>query len=319
MNPQPTQQEIGNLVEDRSRRGFSQATERAVQFDFRRPDRIPKSQLRGIHMLYDTFVRNQVSSISAYLRAYVTMNLIRVEQLSYAEFLEGLPSPTCLVSMGLKPYDGNAVLELNPSLAFPILEMLLGGSGQSSLVPNREITEIEQNLLEGYFRIVLQDLKSAWKGVTAIDFNIESMETEPQCLPTLAPNEAVVAVCVEIQIGESTGTMNIAIPSIIIKMMRQKFDQQSSLRKSDTASAHQAQMLRLVKSATMELEVRLAGPTLTVQDVLDVQPGHLVMFDYPVNRRVSLNVAGVPRYEGKLVMARGKKAFRIEQTHSELS
>jgi flagellar motor switch protein FliM len=61
----------------------------AVRFDFRRPDRIPKSQVRAIHLLHDTFVRNLVSSLSAYLRSYLAVNLVSVEQLSYAEFLDG--------------------------------------------------------------------------------------------------------------------------------------------------------------------------------------------------------------------------------------
>jgi flagellar motor switch protein FliM len=127
---------------------------KAVPFDFRRPDRIPKSQIRAIHVLHDNFVRNLVSSLSAYLRSYLVVNLVSVEQLSYLEFLEGLPSPTCMISVGLRPYEGYAVLELNPTLVFPIIEMLLGGTGKSSLSMRREITEIEQHLLEGLFRII---------------------------------------------------------------------------------------------------------------------------------------------------------------------
>jgi len=122
---QLSQQEIDAVfqnLEDRKRETP------AAKFDFRRPDRIPKSQVRAIYLLHDTFVRNVVSSLSAYLRSYLTVNLVSVEQLSYAEFLDGLPSPTCLVSLGLSPYDGNGVMELNPSLVFPILEMLLGGT-----------------------------------------------------------------------------------------------------------------------------------------------------------------------------------------------
>src|SRR5512142_3288726 len=157
MGRQLTQQEI-DAVFQHTLEGKSGAStnKKAVQFDFRRPDRISKSQLRAIHMLHDNFVRNLVSSLSAYLRAYLTVNLVSVEQLSYAEFLECLPSPTCVVSLGLKPYDGNAVLELNPPLVFPIIEMLLGGEGKTSVNMNREITEIEQNLLDGLFRIILQ-------------------------------------------------------------------------------------------------------------------------------------------------------------------
>ena len=71
------------------------------------------------------------SSLSAYLRSYLIINLVSVEQLSYSEFLECLPSPTCIIALGLRPYDGNAVLEMNSSLIFPILEILLGGDGKT--------------------------------------------------------------------------------------------------------------------------------------------------------------------------------------------
>src|ERR1700730_9073901 len=142
-----SQQEIDAVFQNTQGRQLDRSgSKRAALFDFRRPDRIAKSQLRAIHQLHDNFVRSLVSSLSAYLRSYLIVNLVSVEQLSYAEFLEGLPSPTCLVSMGLRPYDGNAVLELNSSLIFPILEMLLGGNGKASTAIQREITEIEQTL-----------------------------------------------------------------------------------------------------------------------------------------------------------------------------
>src|SRR5271155_3275386 len=116
---------------------------RAEPYDFRRPDRIAKDQLRAIHMLHENFARSLASSLSAYLRAYVAVNLVSVEQLSFMEFSQFLPSPTCLVSLGLHPFEGNAVLELNPSLVFPIIEMLLGGAARAPLKVSREITEIE--------------------------------------------------------------------------------------------------------------------------------------------------------------------------------
>src|ERR1700709_745306 len=127
-----SQQEIDAAFQSSERAADRAGSKRAVLFDFRRPDRIAKSQLRAIHVLHDNFVRNLVSSLSAYLRAYLIVNLVSVEQLSYAEFLECLPSPTCIVALGLRPYDGNAVLEMNSSLIFPILEILLGGNGKPS-------------------------------------------------------------------------------------------------------------------------------------------------------------------------------------------
>jgi flagellar motor switch protein FliM len=285
----------------------------AVRFDFRRPDRIAKSQVRAIHLLHDTFVRNLVSSLSAYLRAYLTVNLVSVEQLSYSEFLDGLPSPTCMVSLGLSPYDGNGVMELNPSLVFPIVEMLLGGTGKSSSTIRRDITEIEQKLLDGLFRIILHDLREAWKGVTAVDFTIESMETEPQQLHLLAPNEAVVAIGIEVRIGDTVGMMNIAMPSIVIKMMRQKFDQQWSFRKTRASEAEQARVLRLLRDVSLTVEARMEGPTVTVRDLLGLREGHLLMFDHPVDRAVELLVNGSHQFTGNLASTGTKRACVVEK------
>src|ERR1700683_3102499 len=251
MGRQLSQQEIDAVFQSLHARKGDPNARKAAPFDFRRPDRIAKSQLRAIPVLHDNFVRNLVSSLSAYLRAYLIVNLVSVEQLSYAEFLECLPSPTCIASLGLKPYDGNAVLELNSSLIFPILEILLGGDATLQFNSQREITEIEQVLLDGLFRLILRDLREAWKFVTQIDFTIDTIETEPQFLQILAPTEAVVAVAVEIRIGDSIGMMNIAMPSIIIKMMRQKFDQQWSLRKSASTELEPSRVLRLLRSAEL--------------------------------------------------------------------
>ena len=284
----------------------------AVRFDFRRPDRIPKSQVRAIHLLHDTFVRNLVSSLSAYLRSYLTVNLVSVEQLSYSEFLDGLPSPTCIVSLGLSPYDGNGVLELNPSLVFPILEMLLGGTGKSSAAIQRDVTEIEQRLLDGLFRIILQDLREAWKAVTSVDFTIDSMETEPQLLHLLAPNEAVVSIGIEVRIGETVGMMNIAMPSIVIKMMRHKFDQQWSVRKTHASLAEQHRILRVLREAPLTVEARMEGPTLTVQDLLCLREGHLLVFDYPVDRSIEISVNGAGKFTAQVVSTGKKRACQID-------
>src|SRR3954452_1238347 len=197
-NRQLSPQEIDAVFQNtQGRQPDRPGSKRAALFDFRRPDRIAKSQLRAIHVLHDNFVRNLVSSLSAYLRSYLIVNLVSVEQLSYAEFLECLPSPTCIVALGLRPYDGNAVLEMNSSLIFPILEILLGGDGKLQFNAQREITEIEQVLLDGLFRLILRDLTEAWKLVTPIEFAIETVETDPQFLRILAPTEAVVAVAIE--------------------------------------------------------------------------------------------------------------------------
>jgi flagellar motor switch protein FliM len=293
----------------------SDPTRRAQPYDFRRPDRIAKDQLRAIHLLHENFARALGSSLSAYLRAYVVVNLVSVEQLSFIEFSRALPSPSCLVSLGMKPFEGNAVLEINTGLVFPILEMLLGGSQKAALKITREITEIEQSILDGLFRITLHDLKIAWQAVTPLEFKIESYETDPQLLQILAPNEAVVAVSLEVRVGELSGMMNIGIPSIIVKMLRHKFDQQWSVRKSDSTEQEQARILRLVKAGMLEVHARLDGPKLKVEDLLDLQVDDVLAFDTPIESSQQLTVNGRLKYQGQIVTNGRNRAFEIHHLH----
>jgi flagellar motor switch protein FliM len=310
-----SQEEIDNVFKSRRDTASDEDPAKlAITYDFRRPDRIAKDQLRAIHMLHENFGRTLASSLSAYLRAYVIVNLVSVEQLSFMEFSQCLPSPTIITALGMKPYDGNAVLEMNPSLVFPVIEMLLGGSGKpTSTKFDREITEIEQSILDGIYRIILNDLKEAWSGVTHISFNVEARETEPQMLQILAPNEAVVAISMEVRIGENVGMLNMGIPSIIIKMLRQKFDQQWSLRKSESSEAEQQRIFNLIRPSQMLADARLRGPTMSAETILALEPGHVVMLDYPIHRPLTLEFYGTPKYSGQVVDTKNKRGFVLEK------
>lgn len=308
-----SQEEIDNVFRTvKGVRAKDDPAKRAQPYDFRRPDRIAKDQLRAIHLLHDNFARSLASSLSAYLRAYVMVNLISVEQLSFLEFSQCLPAPTCIVSLSMRPFDGNSILEMNPQMVFPILEMLLGGTGKTPLKENREITEIERSILTGVFRIILHDLREAWAPITNINFSIEAFETEPQLLQILAPNEAVVAIGIEIRIGEIAGMMNLGIPSIIVKMLRQKFDQQWSVRKSESTEQEQERMWRLLQPAQLKFDARLIGPTLTVEQMLELKQGDVLLFDYPVDRPMVLIVNGTHKYMGRIGSNGRKRVFQIE-------
>ena len=312
-----SQEEIDSVFKNlRDTPQESDLAKRAQPYDFRRPDRIAKDQLRAIHVLHENFARSLASSLSAYLRAYVAVNLVSVEQLSFMEFSQCLPSPSCLVSLGMKPFEGNAVMEVNNTLVFPILEMLLGGSGKFTTKMNREITEIEQSILDGLFRIILHDLKLSWQAVANLDFTIEAHETEPQLLQILAPNEAVVAISMEVRIGDNSGMMNLGVPSIIIKMLRQKFDQQWSVRKSESTAQERERILRLIKPSATLADARLQGPTLKVSELLEIQSGDILTFDFAVERPLDLLINTKLKFRGHVAGNGRKKAFRIDHFYN---
>jgi flagellar motor switch protein FliM len=101
-------------------------------------------------------------------------------------------------------------------------------------------------------------------------------------------------------------------------MLRQKFDQQWSMRRTQSTEEDQSRMLRLTMLAKMRGDVRLQGPTLNVSDLLELQPGHVLAFDFPVNRPLDLVVNGKVKYQGEVVQSRHKRAFRVNSLYQPL-
>ena len=320
MSTQLSQDEIDRLFREH---GGSEATgdggERAVQYDFRRPDRIPKDQLRSIHLMHDFLARNLASSLGAYLRAYVSVSLVSVEQLSFGEFLQYLPTPTCISSISMNPMDGNSVLELNPSLIMPMLDILLGGTGNMEADPAHELTEIEQAIAESIIKMVLHDLREAWAPVMAIDFSIDGMETQPQLVQILSANEAVVAIGFEITLGDARGMMNFGLPSILVKMMGQRFEQQWSLRRR-SASVEESRLLEpLAARAPLRLEARVGGTRLSVRELVELEEGHVLSLGVPTKKPADLHVNGLKKFDADLVGSGNRRGVRIRRFAGEES
>ena len=176
----------------------------------------------------------------------------------------------------------------------------------------RKVTEIEQTILAGLFRIILNDLKQAWSPVTMIDFSIESHETEPQILQILSPNEAVVAISMEVRVGETTGMMNIGIPSMVVKALRDKFNQQWMMRSRESTNQDHNRVLNLIRTSRVDLEGLLVGPLMTMKDLMDVKVNDVVVFDFPVGKPLDLFLNGRRKYSGQIVSTGRKRAFQIE-------
>lgn len=288
----------------------SSSAPKVVPFDFRKPGQAPGSQMRAIYVLKQKFLHRIVSSLSAYLRCSVTAQLLNVDHLSYGEFLRSLPSPTCVVSVGMRPYEGNAVLELNPSLIFPIIEILLGGNGKAGTATNREITEIEQNVLDGLFRIILQALGEAWKDVVPVTLSLESVGKEARLIH--APHEPVVAMTIEIKLEEGGGHMNLAVPTEILTMTGEGGDAQSAPRKVEATEAEQTRMLDLLRDAKLTLQANLEGPMLKVRELLQLKEGDVLTFEHPVEQPLTGLINGKQKFAGQIVSTGKKKAFQIE-------
>jgi flagellar motor switch protein FliM len=280
----------------------------ATLYDFRLPDRIPKGQVRAVHLVHDFLTRHLAASLGAYLRTYVTVSLVSVEQRAFGEFLGYLPTPTCIAYVGVKPMEGNAVLEINPSLVLPMLDIVLGGDGKHAADQTKELTDIEQSVMETIFRIVLKDLRDAWSTTQEVSFEVEDTETQPQLMQILSPNEAVVAIGFEITVDDSRGMMNFGVPSVMVKMMGQKLEHQWSVKKQSGDLRPTRLMESLLREITVPLEARVSGGSLTVRDVLDLAPNDILSLG---TRPTEVLVSGVTKFSARVVTAGRRRAVQV--------
>ena len=285
-------------------------SKKVVNYDFRRPVRIAKEQLQSIHLAHDNFARSVGSSVSAFLRRHVVATFISVEQLSFAEFVRSLPMPSCLMSLGVHPLEDNVLLQLERSLIFVILELLLGGDGKSGKI-SRDVTEIERGVLDSVLRIILNDLRLAWQSIANLEFSVQTYMSEPQFLQALPQDDAVVVVSMEIRVGDVSGLMHLAFPSMLIRGLRSKPNQNLISRKRESNHSDHSRVIKLITAANVEAEVRLAGPKLCLDSLMQLEPGYVLAFDHALNKEMDLVLNGQTKFLGHIIKNGNKLGFRI--------
>ena len=281
-----------------------------VVYDFNNADRVSQDQLRSLHLLYEAFGRNFASSLSAYLRAFVDVTLKTIDQITYSAFVKQLPDPTLFASVTMKPIDSNMALEMNPTLVFPMIDMILGGPG-TTLEENRNLTEIELNIIEGVIKLAMRDLGTAWQTIMEFDFFLEGKGTKPQMFQIVSQSETVVAIMLEVKIGEFSGKMNMCIPSHALKLLRSKFDQQWQAPRHKTIENEAEKMLRLVERVPLTLSGEILNCQMTVGELLKVSVGDVIALNHRVSDPISMRVGGIEKYTGSIVQRRGSMAFEV--------
>jgi flagellar motor switch protein FliM len=288
-------------------------TREIMLYDFKRPNRVSKEQLRSIKSIHDKLARNLASQISTVLRTIIEIDLQSVDQMTYGEFLMSIPSPTSFNIFSLKPLDGDAVLELNPSIVFPMLDRLLGGDGKTYNI-DRELTDIELNLLDTILRMIMQKLKESWENIMEFHPVIEAKESSPNVVQIVAQNEIVIIVVLEITIGESSGMINIAYPVIFLESILSKMSNRDIIiSESNSRKSKNKELKELVKRADIEAEVILGDTTLSLKEILDLEKGSVIRLDRDASEIVTISVNKKDVFKAHMSVDEYKKILEIRE------
>ncbi len=317
-----SQEEIDALLEVIDEEGESQSLEQNIEspsskqivlYDFKRPNRISKEQIRAIRGIHDKMARNLASHISSIMRSIVEIQLHSVDQMTYGEFLMSLPSPTSFNVFSMKPLEGSAVLEINPSIAFVMIDRLLGGKGEN-YESSRELTDIEINLLDTILRIIIQNLKEAWSSVLDIYPTIETKESSPSVVQIVSQNEIVIMVVMEIIIGNSNGMINIAYPVIYLESILSRLaNRDIVMGETNSKKSRNKELKELIKRADIKYEVILGNAKMGIKELLELKKGDIIRLDSKADNTATLTIDQKRLFKGEIGLKRYRKSIKITE------
>ncbi len=282
-------------------------------YDFKRPNRVSKEQLRAFRGVHDKMARSLASQISAIMRSIVEIQLHSVDQMTYGEFLMSLPNPTSFNVFSVKPLEGSGVIEINPSIAFPMLDRLLGGKGEP-FDASREFSDIELSLFETILRVMMSTLKEAWGPVMEVYPIVESKESSPNVVQIVAQNEIVVMVVMEIIIGHSSGMMNICYPVIALEPILPKLASRDlMLNETSSKKSRNTELQVLLGGAQVSVEASLGKTDLRMSEILSLQVGDVLRLPSAANDIVTVSVDSKERFRGEIGLRRFRKSIQITE------
>jgi len=283
--------------------------ENITSYDFRRLENLEPDQIRTLQAMHETFARDFAIAISSMLRGPVESRLISVDQLTYSEFVFSLDNPSCFNVIKTDRLDDHLVLDMHPSVLFPIISRLLGGTIESSKIARRPLTEIELRLATGVTDLFLAELTNAWTNIRDLDLSVARVESNPQLVQIVPPNTPVVLVRFELTMADVRGMINLCIPFHAVKQITTDpiDDRVAPKNLSSLAGEHETSP----EPDSFRLDVALSDSTISSTDLLQLNVGDMITTDHLVEQPLNVSIDGVLEYRARAGAYCGRKAIEI--------
>ncbi len=280
-------------------------------YDFARPSKFGKEQLRTLEVIFDNFARISSSFLTGYLRTTTTIEVISSEQVTYGEFNNSLLNPVVLSIIDFNPFKGSIILDLSSSIGYSMIDRILGGTGKT-ISKTRDFTEIEVILLSKIMEKLVTRLEEPWKQVCDIRPHLEKVETNSQFAQIMSPNEMVALVTLSIKVGDIEGLMNFCIPYIVIEPIVGKLNTKhwfSTIESND--GQYKPFVEKHLEEARVPISVIVGKTNITVDEFINIQVGDVIPLDSYVTSDFKVKVGDLTKFYAKPGINKGKNAIQI--------
>ncbi len=290
-------------------------------YDFRRPNRISKNQVRTLSSVHESFAEVFGYYLVSKLQTVVAITVTSVDQLFYSEFILSVSNPSCLYVFDIEGTDGSGILEISPQLALTVVERLLGGAAENQ-PKSRSITPIEQAVIRGIVEHALSDLRNAWRSIAELQFNYQRLEMEADFVQIAPSSEIVVVVSFDVNVGVHTFLMNLCFPTFALEEVLAKLNRQqvttSVVRQSPKRMRENMIVLNQQISTTyLPIIAELGKTSVTVGELMNLNVGDVIKLKKRINQEIELIIAGKRKLAARPGTVDGKRAVRVTRPLNE--
>jgi flagellar motor switch protein FliM len=277
--------------------GTSESTARRNTYNFGRSGQISNEQMKGISTVNDLFARNLTHNLGAWLRTQFQVSLASGEQMVYSEFLDRIPQRAYVCSVGLEPLDTIGVVELDLSLAPPIVDLLLGGVGRAGDL--RDPTDIEDQILLAVIDIIVRELNIAWQAA-GLQFALLKRELEGQIARLMTPGEKILCVSFEIRMPLVRGELHLCLPAVVLNTILREVSGERGRPRRRSMEAR-TRLTELLNEVTFGAIMQLPKVRLRATDIAALQVGTILRLPLPSHSGAELRVTGLPIFAAQPV------------------
>lgn len=281
-------------------------------YDFKRPDKFSKDQLRAIQMIHESFARQMTTVLSTLIRSIVSAEIASVEQLAYEEFVNYMVQPTVIGLIEMHPFEGSMLIEINPALVFTIIDRMLGGRG-TFLGTVRELTDIEKTVIERVIMRILELLEDSWSTVVDVRFRFESMESNPFFVQICSPSDMVLVVIMKLRVSDVEGMVSLCFPYFLIEPIMDRLSSQQWFASTSHKGDDQVKqwLNNSIMKVNMPLAMELGHTILSLADVYALQPGDVIKLDELKDSHIDVRVGNQVRFKARPGTLNGHMAVEL--------
>jgi flagellar motor switch protein FliM len=286
---------------------------RTTPYNFTRAGQISEDEMKTITSVSDFFAMNLKHTIGGWLRTMFNVKLVSGEQLPYQEFLDRLPDPTYICSIRLEPLGALGLIEFDLALAAPILDLLLGGVGDTAKV--RELTDIEEEILASVVQLVIRELNTAWAGI-GLRFEFDHRESAGSGARMMSLAEKTLCVSFEVTMAGERGALNLCIPAVVLNQILRRLPKERD-RPRRLSHEHQTRLRNLIGKTTLGSVLQFTPMKIQARELIHLEPGRILRFPLSRYETAELCVGGLPLARAHPVRSQEHRGAQLETVITE--